>query len=70
MSDHCTAIGKSPAEHDLSLLEGGLRSHGGISEKWVPFIISAPLNREYDARAKSTTLRSYEIFDYAINGVA
>ena len=66
-----TAVGASEATHDLSALGGHrLRSHGGISEKWVPFIISAPLNREYDARAKSTTLRSYEMFDYAINGVA
>ena len=71
ISDAGTALGASEATHDLSALGGHrLRSHGGISEKWVPFIISAPLNREYDARAKSTTLRSYEIFDYAINGVA
>ena len=71
ISDAGTALGASEANHDLSALEGHrLRSHGGVSEKRVPFIISAPLNREYGARAKSTTLRSYEMFDYAINGVA
>ena len=71
ISDTGTALGASEATHDLSTLGGHrLRSHGGISEKRVPFIISAPLNPEYDARAKSTTLRSYEMFDYAINGVA
>ena len=70
ISDAGTALGAAEAVHDLSLLgEHRLRSHGGISEKRVPFIISVPLNSEYDARAKSTTLRSYEIYDYVINGV-
>ena len=70
ISDAGTALGASEANHDLSALEGHrLRSHGGLSEKRVPFIISTPLNREYGARAKSTNLRSYEMFDYVINGV-
>ena len=70
ISDAGTALGTSEASHDLSALEGHrLRSHGGVSEKRVPFIISTPLNREYGARAKSSTLRSYEMFDYVINGV-
>ncbi len=69
ISDAGTAIGASEAEHDLKALEGHrLRSHGGIAEKRVPFILSAPLNSEYAARAQSTPLRSYEIFDYLING--
>jgi phosphonoacetate hydrolase len=69
ISDAGTAIGASEAGHDLKALEGHrLRSHGGISEKRVPFIISEPLNDEYAARAGSGPLRSYQIFDYVING--
>ncbi len=66
-----TAIGTSEAAHDLSAIQGfRLRSHGGISERRVPFILSAPLNEAYAVRAAGGTLQSYEIFDYAINGVA
>lgn len=36
----------------------------------VPFILSAPLNAGYAARAAKGGLNSYEIFDYAINGTA
>ena len=69
ISDAGTVLGGSEVTHDLSTLgENRLRSHGGISEKWVPFILSESLNSEYDARAKSTNLRSYEMFDYVING--
>lgn len=71
ISDAGTAIGASEASHDLTALEGHrLRSHGGIAERRVPFILSAPLSGEYAARANAGTLRSYEIFDYAINGTA
>ncbi len=70
ISDAGAAIGASESSHDLSELQGHrLRSHGGISERHVPFILSAPLNEEYAARASSGALKSYEIFDYAINGV-
>ena len=70
ISDAGAALGASEAAHDLTALEGHrLRSHGGVSERRVPFILSAPLNREYAARAESGPLRSYEMFDYAINGV-
>ena len=58
------------ARHDPSALQGHrLRSHGGLSERHVPFILSAPLNDEYPERAASGTVHSYEISDYAINGV-
>ncbi|MDB3917419.1 hypothetical protein N9357_03030 [bacterium] len=36
----------------------------------VPFIISEPLTDAYAERMNATTLRSREIFDYALNGVA
>ena len=37
-------LGKSPEEHDLSLLEEPLRSHGGLSEQTVPFVINCALD--------------------------
>jgi phosphonoacetate hydrolase len=64
------ALGARAAEHDLSQLAGErLRSHGGVAEQSVPFILSHPLNPEYAARC-STALRNYDIFEYAINGVS
>jgi len=64
-------IGTSAKNHDLTGLEGHrLRTHGGVSEAKVPFIVNRPLNDEYKMRAASTTLKSYEIFDFAINGTA
>ena len=61
-------IGAAEAEHDLSALrDARLRSHGGTSEAHVPFIISAPINAVYRAKAKAG-LKSYQIFDFAING--
>jgi len=64
-----TCIGASAADHDLSGLEGHrLRTHGGVSEAKVPFILSAPLNDEYRLKAGAATLKSYQIFDFAING--
>ena len=63
-------VGASAADHDLSGLEGHrLRTHGGVSEAKVPFILSAPLNDAYKLKAGAATLKSYQIFDYAINGV-
>ena len=70
IADAATAIGGRAGEHDLSGLAGRrLRSHGGVAEARVPFILSAPLNDAYASRARDG-LRSYEIFDYAINGTA
>lgn len=38
------AFGTEPAEHDLSVLSSGLRSHGGRTEECVPLIVSHPLS--------------------------
>jgi hypothetical protein len=35
----------------------------------VPFILNHPLRPEYAARAAAAPLRSYQIFDFAINGI-
>jgi phosphonoacetate hydrolase len=62
-------IGAAEADHDLSGLEGHrLRTHGGVSEAKVPFILSVPLNDEYRRKAGAAPLKSYQIFDFAING--
>jgi len=64
-------IGASAKDHDLSGLEGHrLRTHGGVSEAKVPFILSVPLNDEYKLKAGASTLKSYQIFEYALNGAA
>jgi len=65
-----TCSGAAAAAHDLSGLAGHrLRTHGGISEARVPFILNYPLRPEYATRAKTGTLESHQIFDFAINGV-
>ncbi len=70
VSEGDTALGKSPGEHDLSQLAGGLRSHGGLAEQRVPFVLSAPLNAEYSGKAgdSSRRLRNFDLFEFAING--
>jgi phosphonoacetate hydrolase len=71
ISDAGTCIGASQADHDLSALKGHrLRTHGGVSESRVPFILSKPLNDTYAKRALQSELHSYDVFDFAINGTA
>jgi phosphonoacetate hydrolase len=70
LGDANTVIGASHAEHDLSALAGHrLRSHGGLGEQRVPFILSRPLNSRYCEIAATRRLRNYDIFDFALNGV-
>jgi len=62
-------IGGSAKNHDLSGLKGHrLRTHGGVSETKVPMILNRPLNEAYRQKAASQSLKSYQIFDFAING--
>ena len=64
-------IGGAEADHDLAGLKGHrLRTHGGTSEAKVPFIVNRPLNDAYRMKAAMTTLKSYQIFDFALNGPA
>jgi phosphonoacetate hydrolase len=70
LGDDHTAIGASRAEHDLTGLAGHrLRSHGGLGEQQVPFILSRPLTPEYRRLAEARPLRNFDIFDFALNGV-
>jgi phosphonoacetate hydrolase len=66
---HDVCIGSSRAAHDLSGLKGHrLRTQGGVSETKVPFIVSRPLNDAYKMKAVTQTLKSYQLFDFALNG--
>lgn len=70
-SDRATALGARRQDHDLSALgDHPLRSHGGLGEQRVPFLLSRPLKQEYRERAATGLLRNLDIFDFALNGVA
>ncbi|MGH8733373.1 MAG: phosphonoacetate hydrolase, partial [Burkholderiales bacterium] len=55
-------LGTSASRHDLSGLDAPLRSHGGLSEQRVPFVLNRPAQLPEGAR-----LRNYDIFDAALN---
>lgn len=62
-------LGAAREDHDLEGLNGErLRTHGGISERDVPFVLSKPLNADYAAKAAAGTIKNYQIFDFAVNG--
>jgi phosphonoacetate hydrolase len=60
-------LGRTPEGHDLTVLEGGLRSHGGRYEEMVPFLLSEPLKPAYAARMRGDP-RNFDLFDFACNG--
>jgi phosphonoacetate hydrolase len=68
--DRGTVVGARRQDHDLSQLAGHrLRSHGGLGEQKVPFLLSRPLNAAYRKRAAERPLHNYDIFDFALNAV-
>ncbi len=67
-SDARTALGKSAAKHDLSVLAGPLRSHGGRHEQIVPIIVSHPLTPAYGERHRAG-VENRDIHDLVLNGV-
>jgi phosphonoacetate hydrolase len=68
-SDARTALGKSAAKHDLTVLHGPLRSHGGRHEQLVPIIVSEPLTDTYAERLRIGLMNS-DLHDLLLNGVA
>ena len=69
VSDRGTALGASFNDHDLSELAGlRLRTHGGTAEARVPFILSRPLTDNFADEGAHGTLRSHDIFRFALNG--
>jgi len=67
MSRRNVTLGRTPEHHDLSVLNGSLRSHGGRYEEMVPFIFSQPLNDLY-ARKAAGDPRNFDVFDFVLNG--
>ena len=64
------ALGACRGDHDLSQLAGTrLRSHGGLAEQAVPFLVSRPLTGAVADRL-AREARVWDIFDAALNGVA
>ncbi len=71
LGDANTVVGASRAEHDLSGLAGHrLRSHGGLGEQKVPFMVSQPLRPDWVSAPRAKGLRNFDIFDAVLNGVA
>ena len=67
LSGRDVVLGRRPKYHDLSALDGTLRSHGGRYEEMVPMILSHPLNANYKMKAAADP-RNFDIFDFTING--
>jgi phosphonoacetate hydrolase len=70
-SDRQTVVGARKTDHDLSQLNNHhLRSHGGLGERRVPFVFSAPLKREFERRVENGEVHNYDIFEFVLNGLA
>lgn len=65
ISDGATTIGTSADRHDLSALREPLRSHGGLTEQAVPFIV----NRRMDL-PNAPKLRNFDAFFHATAAAA
>ncbi|MDA7966444.1 phosphonoacetate hydrolase [Ruegeria sp.] len=59
-------IGTSAHRHDLAALKEPLRSHGGLTEQEVPFIV----NRVIDLPSNPEDLRNFDAFFYATTAAA
>ncbi|MDX2145929.1 MAG: phosphonoacetate hydrolase [Planctomycetota bacterium] len=60
-------VGTSPEKHDLTKLDGLLRSHGGRYEEIVPLIFNKPLS-DHHHRLAQCDPRNFDVFDFVING--
>lgn len=67
LSGRDVVLGRRSKYHDLSALDGSLRSHGGRYEEMVPMVISHPLNITYKMKAARDP-RNFDIFDFTVNG--
>ncbi len=65
LSDRDVCLGTSPEEHDLSGLDAPLRSHGGLHEQRVPFVV----NRRLSPLPEGHELRNYDAFWVGTNFV-
>ena len=69
LADRGTVLGKTPEWHDLSSVGTGLRSHGGLHEATVPFIVNRPLKSRYRERLAGKRMRNFDLFDALCGGV-
>ena len=58
-------IGTSEGSHDLSMLDAPLRSHGGLSEQEVPFLVNRAMELPKDG-----SLRNYDAFHIAASAAS
>ena len=65
ISGETMTIGTSAHRHDLAALKEPLRSHGGLTEQEVPFIV----NRVLDVPG-APELRNFDAFYYATRAAA
>jgi phosphonoacetate hydrolase len=86
LADRGTVLGKSAAYHDLSAVQRGLRSHGGLHEAEVPILVSHRLRPDEQARLASAgtgaasgaaghdggehRLSNADVFDLVLNRLA
>jgi phosphonoacetate hydrolase len=63
-ADHRTVLGTTPADHDLSVLQAPLRSHGGLAEREVPMLCNHRAPEESSGRR----LKNYDAFWIGLNG--
>ena len=59
-------LGTSEHRHDLAALKEPLRSHGGLTEQLVPFIV----NRVMPDLPGAPELRNFDAFFYAARAAA
>ena len=59
-------VGTSEHRHDLAALDEPLRSHGGLTEQAVPFIV----NRVLPKMPEAPSLRNFDAFYYAAMAAA
>ncbi len=67
LGDRSTVLGKSLAQHDLSAVQQGLRSHGGQHEREVPIVVCHPLR---GGAVRAGALRNRDLFDLVLNEIA
>lgn len=66
ISDENKVLGTSEARHDLAALKEPLRSHGGLTEQAVPFIVNRPI----PTLPQAPDLRNFDAFFYATMAAA
>jgi phosphonoacetate hydrolase len=72
LADGRTVLGKSRAAHELSALNGSLRSHGGLHERIVPMIFCQPLTPDAlaDPRREHDDLHNRDLHHLLLNHLA